>query len=151
MKQRHPFWLALVLLVAATAAGCRVTSPAPAAAGHSCQETPAQDRWPEDYGLARGQDRIWLIDNGRVHRAGEQAKVGWRVVGAVDSLVVTGRSQDSDETVQFTLRDRVMPNGRDGYPTYWDAVSYLSFPASGCWSMDLRAGGQSEQIVLKVE
>lgn len=116
----------------------------------TCNETPAQDRWPEDYAWARGQKDIWLVDSGGAHGVGARRKVAWRVVGAVNRLDVKAKRRDGPETFELTLKDRVAPNGRDDYPQYWDAVSYLTFPVAGCWELHLEAGEKNERIMLHV-
>ncbi|HYG56907.1 MAG TPA: hypothetical protein VD902_02400 [Symbiobacteriaceae bacterium] len=116
----------------------------------TCDETPAQDRWPEDYGLARGEGEIWLVDSGGAHEAGAQRKVGWRVVRAAGRLVVKARRLDGTDTFEMAITQRVAPNGRDQYPMYWDAVSYLTFPSAGCWELTLQAGERTERITLNV-
>lgn len=139
-----PLIAALALLVA----GCTSASRQPTAA---CEQTPAQRKWPTEYGDARGTKEIWLIDNGGGHQAGQQRKVAWRVVGPTERLSVTAERPDGQDSFTLTIRDRVYPNGQDRYPDYWDSVSYLKFPSPGCWRLSLQAGTKAEQIILDVK
>lgn len=127
-------------------AGCSFASKASPAV---CVETPAQDRWPEVYGPARGVKDIWLVGHGGVDPE-RPAKVAWRVVGPAQELKVDAKRLDGAGAFSFTVKGRVAPNGDDQYPTYWDSVSYLTFPAPGCWQLTMQAAGKKERITLDV-